>query len=132
MNTAAISAYEQHLPQSLRPVVTLIGLPATIKLVERYGGINQQYIPERMKRTHPIALAIGFEAAAVLSEHYGRDYLGVPRCLEALIAIRNMAICERHANGEQPRDLALEYQLSERWIWEIVARERDDRQQSLF
>ncbi len=122
------------LPESLRDVVELIGLPATLRLVESYGGIIALYVPRDIDPDHPIAVAIGIAAARKLAARYGADTLrNIPRCVDGLRRIRNAEIRARHPHESAAR-LALDYSLTERQIWSILAevRDVDDKQAALF
>jgi hypothetical protein len=124
------------LPESLRDVVELIGLPATLKLVEHFGGLIALYIPRDIEPDHPIAQAIGITAARKLAAHYGTDCLrNIPRCVVGMRRIRDAEIHVRHEAGESPARLALAFGLTERQVWSILAELRDsgdDKQSALF
>ena len=47
------------LPESLREVVELIGLSATLKLVEHYGGLIAVYVPREIEPDHRLARDLG-------------------------------------------------------------------------
>lgn len=121
------------LPESLREVVDLVGLPATLKLVEHFGGAIAVYVPREIEADHPLAHAVGPAAARKLSSLYGGDYLrNIPRCARGLRRIRDVEIRARRTEGAFR--LALEFGLTERQIWTIFAEddERDARQAALF
>ncbi|HJW81968.1 MAG TPA: Mor transcription activator family protein [Acidiferrobacterales bacterium] len=123
------------LPESLRDVVELIGLAATLKLVEHFGGLIALYVPRDIEPEHPIAVAIGITAARKLAAHYGTDCLrNIPRCVAGLRRIRDAEIHRRHKIESAAR-LALAFGLTERQIWMILAEIRagtDDKQSALF
>lgn len=54
-----------------------IGLQAALKLCDEYGGTTV-IVPARPKATHPIARAIGAEAAKILYRSYGNTRLSLP------------------------------------------------------
>ena len=124
------------LPESLRELVDLIGLAATLKLVEHFGGLISLYVPREIEAHHPIAVALGITAARKLSSHYGTDCLrNIPRCVNGLRRIRDAEIRARRESGESAAKLALAFGLTERQIWTILAEERnagDDKQAALF
>lgn len=123
------------LPESLHEVVDLIGLPATLKLVEHFGGFTQLYVPRDIEPDHPIAQALGVTAARKLSSVYGADTLrNIPRCAEGLRRIRNDEVRARRP-AESAATLALAFGLTERQIWTILAEDdegADARQAALF
>lgn len=124
------------LPESLRDVVELIGLAATLKLVEHFGGLIALYVPRDIEPEHPIAVALGITAARKLAAHYGTDCLrNIPRCVNGLRRIRDAEIHARREAGETPARLALAFGLTERQVWAILAEIRDgndDKQSALF
>lgn len=133
MNVQDLTAYEEYLPQSMREVVELIGVESTFKLIDRFSGINELYIPERIKSSHPIAEAVGYFNARKLSQNFGKTYINVPRAAAAMRALRNDMIRTEYSQGIlSARQLAQKYSLTERWIWEIIGQAVNDKQGELF
>ncbi len=124
------------LPESLRDVVELIGLPATLKLVEHFGGLIALYVPREIEAEHPIAVAIGITAARKLASRYGGDCVrSIPLCTRGLRRIRDAEIRARVEAGESPAALAPVYGMTERHLWRILAQSADaddTRQSALF
>lgn len=124
------------LPPRLEEFVRLIGLPATMLLVERFGGLRI-YIPVSPTQEHPFAELIGFENLCALSAEYGIDGTGLrfelPRALRALNAVRNARIRSDFIDGLSVRKLAAEHRLTERHVTRIVAdvELKDERQAGL-
>lgn len=120
------SAHLDDLPASARDLAGLIGLPATLRLVEGWGGVMRLYVPKAVPQDHELARALGLEAARALSRVFGGDYLpSVPRCADALRQARNRALLRRRAEGASPATLALEFGLTERQIWRLLAEARE-------
>jgi Mor family transcriptional regulator len=122
------------LPQRLQEIVRLIGLQATLSLVERLGGLRI-YIPAEATPEHPIAALIGVENLAKLCAEYSVDGIGLrfelPNAKRALNAVRNAQIREQFAASKSVRDLAAEHRLTERHVTRIVAdMELKDAQQT--
>lgn len=121
------------LPATLQEVAELVGLPATIALVERWGGIRV-FVPraDNLHEAHPLVQALGPEAARKLAEYFDGSELPVPRAAAALRRLRDETI--RAARGEAPAArLAREHGLTERQIYAIWAAEVvDDGQAALF
>lgn len=116
-----MSAYAiEYLPESLRDIVDVIGLAATLELVEHFGGIAL-YVPSELTSEHRIVKALGAAAAAKLWEVYQADTLIIPRCNEALRRARNAEIIARNQAGATVAVLALEYALTQRAVWYILA-----------
>lgn len=55
----------------------MIGSAAALSLCERFGG-TALYVPHNMPESHPIALAIGFEDAKLLSSQFTGDFITLP------------------------------------------------------
>lgn len=113
---------EQHraLPESLAEVQEVIGLPATMKLVEAYGG-TRVYVPKRLGVQHKLANLLGVEQARRLSHYFGGESLTVARAAQALRSERNKAIVRRFDAGETVRSLAQEHHMTERNIYTILS-----------
>lgn len=112
----------EELPQSLVDVAEVIGLAATLALVENAGGVRI-YVPERLTDDHRLADWLGREAAASLSEAFAMEELVVPRCAEALRRVRNRQIRHERDQGARPAELALRYRLTERQVYTILSRD---------
>ena len=124
------------LPPRLQEFVRLIGLPATMLLVERFGGLRI-YIPATATVDHPFAELIGYDNLVKLAEQYGIDGTGdrllLPRAERALNAVRNAQIRADYVASKSLRELAAEHHLTERHVSRIVAHTRvsDARQATL-
>lgn len=119
------------LPAAVQALARLIGLPATLKLVEEYGGLTLR-LPvgarEPGKRMlHDLAQRIGPEAAQLLARHYAVTPLYVPNCKPVLLRARDAALLRdrQRLAGEGLSErrivqcLALRYRLTERHVWTI-------------
>lgn len=104
----------------LRQLVELIGLPATLAIVERYGG-TQLNIPRQADQNAALVALIGADKAAVLGRALGPDRLLIPKALPALTAVRNQVIV-RQLQTRSVRQVAREFRLGERMIWYIRSR----------
>ncbi len=121
----------RHLPRVLRDIVKLIGLPATMKIVQHYGGVRL-WVPKTMTEEHELARLLGFAPAEKLARAYGGDeHFDVPLALKALRAVRDGRI-RAEARRCSTRTLARRYKLTERRIWHILAAVVDERQGGLF
>lgn len=112
------------LPKLLQDFVRLIGLVATMLIVQRYGG-RRLYVPINPHADHPIAKLIGLEKLTILSKVYGlEDHFSIPKAERALRHIRDEKIRAEYG-PKSASTLALEHQLTERQIWNIVGRSND-------
>lgn len=123
----------RYLPSILQDMAELIGLPATLKLVEAYGGVRL-YIPKRFDPDHPLVKLVGHAHAAKLCESYGGElHFDIPRAVAATRAARDARMRNDRSLGVTHRELALRYVLTERQIRNILGdEEEDDRQAGLF
>ena len=119
------------LPAVLRHIARLIGLPATLKLVEEYGGTTIWPAKSGVKGAH-LAEVLGAQAADTLTAH-DREPVYIPLALAALRAVEHDAIRaegdELERTGWSAREtvayLARKYRHSDRYIWTI--RKRPDQ-----
>lgn len=102
------------LPGTLREIAGLIGIPATMKLVDRYGGVRL-YVPQKLDASHTLVIWIGAQNAQKLVDEYGGETLEIPKAEAALREIRNREIRSLYPQLSQ-RDLALKYHTTERNI----------------
>lgn len=118
----------EQLPQSLHEIVDVIGVSATLKLVQAYPGIKL-WIPADVDPEHNVAVLLGHAKARLLSERFKRTQIEIPRCVDAVRAARDAEIRRRYDNGETQSALALEYELTERRVREIVSKRGRNRDQ---
>lgn len=121
------------LPATLQDFVRLIGLAATMILVEHFGG-TRLYIPVKPSPDHHLAKLIGMDNLVKLSRVYGaQDHFDIPKAERALRHLRDQKI-RADIGPKSARVLALEHGLTERQIWSIVGRpaNRATSQNELF
>lgn len=121
------------LPPLVAEIRDVIGLAATMALVDAYGGTVLQ-VPVAFDPTHPLVALIGHEAGAAFMHHFAREELYIGRCAASIRARRNREIAARHGAGTPVATLAREHALSVRQIWNILATAEapDDGQTDLF
>lgn len=125
--TAAI--VEAKLPKSAAHYARLIGLPATFAMIAEYGG-SEIFLQrgDYCLSGEQIAATIGRENLEVLRTHLPlNEGLYIPRATQAIRALRNRRIAADYRNmvASMSRDrtlnvLALRYDMSRRWVEEIV------------
>lgn len=127
-----------HLPRTARDLVDLIGLPATLRLIEARGG-QMITVPKR-KRAQGEALfeqlleLVGPEAAEKICQRYGGEYLTIPSCKRAAHAVRDAELQARFdallAEGLGARavanQLAGEFGLDVSTVWRASKRAAAD------
>jgi Mor family transcriptional regulator len=115
------------LPVLLRDFVHLIGITATMRLVEEYGG-TRIYIPKRdITEDHELAHIIGLAHLRTLARVYGGEkHFELPKASHALAAIRRREIIASYG-PKSLRQLAREYRLTERRVSQIIAEANAER-----
>lgn len=122
----------------LQDLRELVGDIATLRIIETWGG-RRLYVPAQLDGAHPIARRIGLDAARKLTRYYGGDTLDVPYGAKAIreqlyrvIRARYFGLGEYEGRAESAAVIAVSLGITERWVYEIVRRVPDDRQQTLF
>lgn len=107
------------LPESLKPIAELIGMPSTISLVERYGG-GRLYIPRNANNDHALVQVLGREAVEALASVHAGESIELPLATAALRRARDMEIYRRYNSGDSAEQLAKDYGATRRHIYRIV------------
>lgn len=128
----AMQLAPESLPPSIQAVAEVVGLPATLRIVESYGGIRL-WVPKTIGEDHELMQLIGRDQAMSLVSVFGGEVLSVPRCASAIRELRDEAIREARSAGEPVAKLARRHGLTERQVFTILQRERaSSAQQSLI
>lgn len=127
------------LPPLLQEFERLVGLQATMALVQKWGGLRVYFpTPERVTEDHPYATVIGTDALLKLAKEYGGlPHFQLPKAERALQAVRNARIAAEYATHKTAREIAAEYGLTEGQVVRIVGSMGvtapfDRRQRALF
>ncbi len=118
-----------HLPESLRELAELMGIGPVLALVGQYGGRDHLQVPRHAKPDHKLTKLIGQEAADKLCEYWGGDRLYIPKADVAMRCIRDQDIVRRYDEGERVNDLAAEYGITARRVWDILKQPTQQEQQ---
>lgn len=78
-----------------------------------------------------VAHECGLDVAIKLAEKMGGVGIYI-RPVDSLIAKKKEEYIKKHFNGANHKELAIATGLSERWVYEILNRERENRQPKLF
>ncbi|STO64778.1 Uncharacterised protein [Haemophilus parahaemolyticus] len=81
---------EVYLPETVKEIVGVIGLPAAVALVKSFGGTGF-YLTRNGLDYERVVSAIGEELAKKLTEYYQAAYFYLPKCEVALRVLRNRA-----------------------------------------
>ena len=127
-----IAKVQDMLPQQVLEISRAIGMPATLVLVDKLGGttwpVSKGKRQDGMQRYKRLQAVIGKDAADILAQEWGSVPLYIPRCAAALRRVRDLDINRQYVEGVRAgksgrslvEGLAIEYQLSDRRIWEIL------------
>ncbi|MFC0695044.1 Mor transcription activator family protein [Paraburkholderia humisilvae] len=114
-------------------LIRLIGLPASVRLVEQLGGTTFPVALRKSRlgeiRYEALSEVVGSDAADAITIHFGGDSLYIPRCATALRELmhreirRNFDVMTReHSAIHTVTHLAVRYRMSDRHIWRILKR----------
>lgn len=112
---------QMHLPKSIRDMIVLIGLDATLIVVRECGG-QRPFIPRQASSEHPLALSLGMEVFTALCANYPSAMLNIPRCLKALNLLRDATMLTDRRGGMTLNDCARKYNLTERGVSKAMRR----------
>lgn len=106
----------------LTELVNLIGLPATLRLVEKFGGTTI-YVPHqsRVKLHSAVAQVVGTDAVRQLATVWPQAHVVVPRGAAYVRHQRDMAVLADAEKFSVAR-LARKYETTERNIYRILER----------
>lgn len=122
------------LPPLVERIVELIGIGPALKLFELRGGTHM-YVPNAFDPSSGLSRLLGPEAAAALIREFPGETLVLPRLAAQIRAIRDAEIIAKwQSEAYTVNELALQYQLTARRIWQITSRAGapEDKQRSLF
>ena len=127
-----------HFPQTARDLVDLIGLVATLRLIEAAAGqvltIPKGKRKKGMVLLDNLAAIVGEDAAEKIVGRYGGGYLTVPSCKRAALAVRDAELQARFdallKDGLGARAVANriagEFRLDVSTVWRISKRAAAD------
>lgn len=107
------------IPRSMEDLRNVIGEHAIMRLLLAYPGIDLK-VPERVDADHPLARAIGFEAASKLAQYAGGGRIYIPSSLAR--AERDRAISDARVAGDPVEEIARRHGLTARHVERILAR----------
>lgn len=107
------------LPKLIQEFANVIGLESTLRVVQRHGG-RRLWVPSKPNE-HLVQL-IGDEAAQMLCDQFGGEFLPIPRCVELIRLRRDLDIHAKRQAHTSIAELAGEYKMTERAICMILAR----------
>jgi hypothetical protein len=124
----------RHLPDSIQEMVNVVGLPATLKIVEERGGITL-CVPTKVKADNWLTKLIGENAMKSLVKYYSGEEIEIPLCQAAIKAAQDEEIYQNIQKGISQAKLAREFGYTERGIRKLKKRMEQSivlNQSSLF
>ena len=109
-----------HFPESVRELVRVGGLNATIALINHYGGSRLSFSSES-NRQHLVSI-IGVEALTAFRELHGSEFFNLPTCVSAKSWLKRQMIFEGMRQGLSNSAMARINGCSERWITKVRKR----------
>lgn len=110
------------LPERIKALAEVIGLVATIKLVEVRGGIRMTVPKLRPKAGHWLYEHLSDDELDKLIGYYGGETIEIDRCASALRRVFENKIIQEHRTGLSNSVLARKYGYTERGIRKLRAR----------
>lgn len=110
------------LPRSIEDLLGVLAEPEIMRLLLAYPGMDLQ-VPESINAGHPLARAIGIEAAARLVRHAGGGRIYIPASRAR--AERDRSIFDAHLAGDSVDEIARRHGLTARHVKRILARGQD-------
>jgi Mor family transcriptional regulator len=132
----------QHLmPDVVQVLISLIGLPTSVRLVEQLGGTTFPVALRKSRlgeiRYEALSEVVGSDAADAITKHFGGDMLYIPLCKVALRELLYREIradfdrlTREHSALHTVTELVKKYRLSDRQIWRILKKLDDDGRSS--
>lgn len=107
------------IPRSLEDIREVLGEAAIARLLLAYAGMEIK-IPQRVDSGHPLARAIGLDAASKLAEHASGLRIYIPAA--AARAERDLSIANARLAGDSVEEIARRHGLTARYVARILAR----------
>lgn len=109
------------IPRSMEDLLPVLGEQALAGLSCSYPGVIVK-IPKAIQSDHPLAQAIGLEAASRLVKHHGGGRIYIPSAIAR--AKRDRAIVDARQSGDGVAEIALRHGLTSRQVERILAKSR--------
>lgn len=117
-------------PDGLSRIAKVVGEPATLALVQEYGGTKGVYIPRKPSWSHPWARVLGRERWPLLCQAFGGQQLELPR--GAFLHLAKVRILELGDQGLTNKQIALRVGCTMRYVSQVLNMAQNDRQMKLF
>lgn len=121
MNENVLAQIQHLLPASVRELLTVISAGGVVSLIRNRGG-TRLAVPRTVDKAGQIRQWLNDSDTEKFCQYYGGLELNLPRCLDAMLAARNLLILEDKRAGLTLTDLALKYQMTERNVTNALRR----------
>lgn len=123
---------EHLLPDTLRQIAALTGYPATLKLIDAFGGTTFTFVkglhPAGLKRLEQLSCIVGRDAAGALNAHFAGTEVYIPNAAAAMREMRNRnfitdvtSLCSHgYSRRQAVRELCPRYGFSDRIGWKLL------------
>lgn len=108
----------------------IIGREALEMLVATCGGLTVA-VPKRPPLGGPLS-SLPAQAQEAIARYAGGTTLYIPKCDASARAARDAKIRALYDAGHRVQDIARQFRITERWVYEILGRPDDGRQGDLF
>ena len=107
----------------LNEMIEHCGHQAALAVVRQYGG-RQLSIPTETTLTenHPLALVVGLTNARRMAQLRGGERIEIPVEMNVIVELRNEAIVAAFDDSQSIRRIALDFQISRKWVRNILDR----------
>lgn len=119
------------IPESIIRLAESIGWDIALKLVECYPGMRLR-IPVKLADTHVLVQQLGKDGAMALVKLCADEEIYIPKAKAHMLAKRNAAIVEEYTLGAKVPDLVRRYGLTDRQIYNVLAKPVIEAQQLSF
>ncbi len=100
-----------------------IGSKALLALIDKFGG-SRMHIPLYVTDDHRLALLLGMESFKTLSAYCGGELVYIPKLARSGQRVRDRQIMNKYVAGQKVISIAMESGLTERRVYDIIARGR--------
>jgi hypothetical protein len=107
------------LSLGLRRIANVIGDELTLRLAEKFGGTENNYIPVHARPDHPWALVIGAEQFAKLCIAFKGRNINLPQAPRGL-GDKKKRVYELFERGLSAREIALKAGCSQRYVAKLT------------
>jgi hypothetical protein len=114
-------------PVGLRRLAELIGAAGAMRLAERFGGLENLYVPRQPRRNHPWVPLIGYDAMRRLCAEFGPGHIDIPK--GSYRDLKKVQILDSAGSNSQ---VAVRVKATQRYVRRVRSQHRAPRERDLF